>query len=40
MAESGDMVLTLGAGRVSHLARMALERVTVKQTAVCYQQTA
>jgi UDP-N-acetylmuramate--alanine ligase len=40
MAEPGDMVLTLGAGSVSQLGPMVLERLKLKQPAVTAPQSA
>jgi UDP-N-acetylmuramate--alanine ligase len=40
LAQPGDMVLTLGAGSVSHLGPMVLEELGRKQSAVSNQQSA
>jgi UDP-N-acetylmuramate--alanine ligase len=40
LAEPGDMVLTLGAGSVSQLGPMVLERLKIKQAAVSTPQSA
>ncbi|HZD94558.1 MAG TPA: UDP-N-acetylmuramate--L-alanine ligase, partial [Candidatus Sulfotelmatobacter sp.] len=40
LAQPGDMVLTLGAGSVSHLGPKVLEELAKKQSAISTQQTA